>query len=143
MWRRREWRKLLNLIDRMPRDSHTRQAMALDEEHVEMVQTALETIGEDRDTAGGPLLSEWSLNAELLAQVIDALTVNTHATMAAAGAKTPKFKPVRRPQTAYERVQHRRRLAGHDRVVAMVKSATAKPQADPLASLSASEKGTR
>jgi len=104
-----------------------------------MVAEALAQRGGD-ESDSGPQVSEWSLQNELLATIVDAVTVNTGATVAAAGGKAPKFKPVARPSTEYERAEHRRRLAGHERITAMVKSARARPTPDATSDVSTIDK---
>lgn len=116
MWRQGRRRKLLNLIHHLPRASHFREAVSQDEKHVEMILSSRQH-AEQRDT--GPALSEYDSTVERLDQVIDLMQVQIATTAAAAGAKKlPKVTPQKRPASAYERVQHRQRVAGTKSIAA-------------------------
>jgi hypothetical protein len=115
LWRTRQWRKLLNLIDHLPRNSFFTAAVANDDEHVEQIIAARERAGSEE--ASGPSLSEYDGVLERLDALVDATNQNTAATIAAAGAKAPRIPPQQRPVTAFERVAHRRKSAKHQSVV--------------------------
>lgn len=116
LWRRRQWRKLLNLIDHLPRASFFTAAVANDDEHVEQIIAARERAGSEQGESG-PSLSEYDGVLERLDALVDATNQNTKATIAAAGAKPPQIPPQQRPETAFERVAHRRKTAKHQQTV--------------------------
>lgn len=53
LWREREWRLLLNLLDRLPHYSATAQAIAEDDEHVTLIAQAIDARGEEERPSGG------------------------------------------------------------------------------------------
>jgi hypothetical protein len=114
----RRWRRLLNLIDNMPRNSGYVQAMVEDEEYAEAVV--------DMDKRQEPAkprrhMAEWSVEVELLSSLLDRLGELISVSMVAAGAKkAPKVAPAPRPATAFERVRNRRRWQQHHSLVARV-----------------------
>jgi hypothetical protein len=63
---------------------------------------------------GGPRLRDYSPTVERLDKVIDGLQGVTAAIVASAGGKPPRFHPQPRPETAFESVLHRRKMARHD-----------------------------
>lgn len=113
LWRSRRWRRLLNLIDHLPRTSFYYAAVANDEEHVEQIVAARE--GHPQEDSG-PSLTEYDGTAERLDRIADLMQQNTAATIAAAGAKPPMFQPQARPTTAFEKVAHRRKAAKHQQL---------------------------
>lgn len=58
----------------------------------------------------GPRVSDWSQEAEMLAQAVDALRLVNANQVAIAGGK-PKFTAVVRPITALDRAKHEARMA--------------------------------
>lgn len=114
-WRARRWRRLLNLIDHLPRNSYYVEALADDEELAEMV---LESPHDDVPT--GPRMSQWSPEAGLLAEIVDRLAEVASAVVASAGGAPGTLKPYPRPRTAADRVQARRRRQRHDALVRRV-----------------------
>lgn len=118
LWRSRQWRKLLSLIDQLPGTSRLSEAIARDPEHVEQILEAQERAKAAGEAAPqGPRLVDYTPTVERLDQIIEALQSNTRAVLAAGGAKPnnlPKFVPQPRPVTAYDHVQHQRRLAQHE-----------------------------
>lgn len=126
LWRSRQWRKLLNLIDHLPRNSFFTAAVANDDEHVEQIIAARERAGSEQGESG-PSLSEYDGVLERLDALVDATNQNTAATIAAAGAKAPRIPPQKRPETAFERVAHRRKSAKHQQTVSRML-----PKKDPL-----------
>lgn len=106
----RRWRLLCNVVDHLPRHSAYGEAVAQDDE-----------LAAQRDeTASGvsfaPPLTEWSPQVELLAELVDVVSLIRSEVWALAGQKTtPKFRPMPRPQVAADRVeslqQQRRRQA--------------------------------
>jgi hypothetical protein len=109
-WRSRRWRRLLNLIDHLPRNSAYFQALSNDD-----LFAAQMLDQEDTAKAGAKrAMSEWSVEVELLSSLLDRVGELISVTLAAAGAKKPpKVTPAPRPATAVERVRNRRRWEKH------------------------------
>ena len=115
LWRKRKWRKLLNFIDHLPRNSFFMQAVSLDDEHVEMILASRQFAEQE---PSGPSMAIFSPEVERLDGIRNDLQANTIATLAAAGAKKlPRFTPRPVPETAFDRVAHRRRSAKHQQLV--------------------------
>lgn len=113
-WRGRRWRKLLNLIDHLPRDSAYVEAIANDDA---MADQLVEQVPE---TAPGPRLSDWSPEVEALYALVDRVTELIHLTAAVNGAKPGRMQPAPRPVTAFDRARIRRRVRKHRDLVARV-----------------------
>lgn len=114
-WRARRWRKLLNIIDHLPRNSSYVEAMAMDEE------LALEVLRRpEKKTPPRRRMSEWSAEVELLSTAVDRLSELIQAIAAGHGAKPTRLNPQPRPETAHERVKHRERVRKHNSIVARV-----------------------
>lgn len=114
-WRARRWRKLLNLIDGLPRDSAFMEALTSDDEWAAAVVDS-----PPREDLPARRMSEWSPELEMLTNLFDAVRDNTRAVVAAAGGKPSRVLPAPRPVTAIERARRRRRLEKHRSVVARV-----------------------
>lgn len=115
LWRARQWRLLLNLIDRLPRASHYQEAVVGDEEHVRMLVEASERSGQKPPT--GPRMSDWTPDHEVLVGILDAvraLTVTTVRMNLPKGKPGPKFEPSERPRTAFDKIRHQVKQARHD-----------------------------
>lgn len=113
MWRSRRWRKLLNLIDHLPRNSAYVEALANDEDLVEQM------LDRSDDAATGPTrrMSEYSADVELLSAISDRIAELIQVTVAVNGAKPQKIQYSPRPITAGERVRRRRRESKHRTLV--------------------------
>jgi hypothetical protein len=103
---------------------------------VAMIQEA--TKGKPQDTA--PPMSTWSPVVDMLARVLDSLNSGNLIAISAAGAKPPKFQPTPRPETAYRSIEHRERMAQHEKLVDRVKQAVPRSEVadrpqDPTASV--------
>lgn len=94
-------------------------AQADDEDFAEAVLALPESDRPDR----GPSLADWSPEVNLLAAAVDRLGENIAATIAAAGGKAPKIRPLPRPKTAFDRVRARRRWEAHGTLVSEVEEA--------------------
>lgn len=104
VWRGRiTARQVLNLIDRLPRDSHFVAALADDDELADQLA----------DDEGEPLppppLTEWSPVVDRLTTVVDLLGQLVAVTANAGGAKVKPPPPAPRPVTARHRAKQRRR----------------------------------
>ncbi len=104
-WRGRRWRKLLSLIDALPRNSHFYQALLDDE------QVAASILDAEDDSPGSPRrMAEWSYELEMLTNIFDRQGEQIAVAMAAAGVRKPaRPKPAPRPKTGVDRVRARRR----------------------------------
>lgn len=120
LWRRRHFRRLLNLIDHLPRNSHFAEAVANDEEHARLLA---EAIPASRGEEWRPPMSTWSPEVAMLADLIDAVNaLKAVVTMANSqkGARKPDLKPYPRPGTMLEKVRREQRRKAHEELVARV-----------------------
>lgn len=113
-WRARRWRKLLNIIDRLPRDSAYMEAIANDDAIADRI------VEMDAPAPTGPRLSDWSPEVEALYSLVDRVTELIHLTASAHGAKPSKPKYAPRPVTALDRARQRRKQRRHRELVARV-----------------------
>lgn len=115
-WRSRRWRRLLNIIDQLPRNSRYVEAMTQDE------QLALRMAGLPENPDPGPKrrMSDWSVPVELLTAILNRLGELTQAVAALGGAKPRKVPPAPVPQTALDRVRNRQRFDKHKALAARV-----------------------
>jgi hypothetical protein len=102
-WRSRRWRRLLNLIDRLPANSHLSDAMAQDED-AESSERVVR-------------FSEGSPERDALERVVDTLQIAVAAIVASAGQKPPAFRPGPRPVTEVDRLRERDRVVAHRALV--------------------------
>lgn len=112
-WKSRRWRRLINLIDHLPRDSFMHEAMADDELLAEHMLSS-----EPTEKPPVRRWSEYGVQVELLAGIYDRLAEVPNAIAAANGAKPRKIRPYPRPVTAMERVRDRRAKQKHRSLVA-------------------------
>lgn len=115
-WRSRRWRRLLNVIDRLPRDSAYVEALANDEELAE--QMLRRDRGEEKKAKRR--LSDWSPTVEVLTAILDRLGELTQAVAALGGAKPRKVPRAPYPVTAFDRVRNRNRSERHRSLVSRV-----------------------
>ncbi len=113
MWRARRWRFLLDVIERLPRDSAYLEAVADDEELAAAVIDHLGPPGKSVRRVG-----EWSVQVEVLSDIADLLTQLIHLTAAAHGAKPGRPARMPRPVTALDRLRRRQRMERHRTLVA-------------------------
>lgn len=109
LWRSRQWRKLLNLIDHLPRSSYFIEAVSVDEEWAK-AQTGDPKVRAER-------LSEWSPEVAMMANAFDRLGNLMAVMIAVAGGKPPTITPHPRPITASQRLERQRQDADHDALV--------------------------
>jgi hypothetical protein len=109
------WRRLLNLIDHLPRNSYYVEALADDEELAAM---ALDQPLDDMPS--GPRVSQWSPEADLLAVVADRLAELAATVVASVGGAPGTLRPLARPRTAGDRLRARRRRERHEVLVQRV-----------------------
>lgn len=117
LWRERRVRKTLNLLARLPRQSHYKAALASDDEVVALMP---ESLGDYR-----PPLTEWSPEVEHLAVIADAVRALPAVISASAGVKNgpavPKSLP--RPDTAWERLKAKRARNTQVRTLSAIRAA--------------------
>lgn len=94
-------RRLLNLIDHLPRTSAFSHAQSQDDELAEQAP--------ESDAEPGVPLTEWSPEVEALAVVVDRLADVANAVIASQGGKPTRVQPYPRPVTAFDRVRAKRR----------------------------------
>jgi hypothetical protein len=121
LWRSRQWRKLLNLIDHLPQDTWYHQMISEDIEHAMMILRAQKRAKERGDRVEppkGPQVKTWSPEVDALTRVLDAVNNVAYVTAKGAGSKSIKPpRPALRPQTAMERAKLRLRQEEHDILV--------------------------
>lgn len=121
MWRRRRWGDLLNLIDRLPRNSHFQAALAADEEYARQVAAVEAEHGSEAAREWRPPMETFSAEVEAAYHMANQLENLTSLVLGFMGGKAaPKF--VKGPKTAIEEFQTRtyveRRQKKHDALVA-------------------------
>lgn len=115
-WRSRRWRRLLNVIDNLPRESRYFEARVNDEQVIEAMLTAH---GETAPGKEPPTrrMSDWSAQVELLTVVVNRLGEVVQGIAVLGGAKPGKPLPAPQPTTAYESVRSRLRSRKHETLV--------------------------
>jgi hypothetical protein len=113
LWQQRRWRRLLNLIDALPRNSFFVEALADDDDLAEQLLRQPASGGR----AAAPM-SQFSLELEMATNTYDRLGELIQAVTAAAGAKPPKIVAYPRPRTATDRVRARHARTKHRSLVA-------------------------
>ncbi len=116
-WRQRRWRRLLSIIDQLPRNSRYCEAVAQDEQLAEVLLDE-----PDADVSPKPVrrLSEWSVPVELLTAILNRLGELTQAVAMLGGAKPRKIQPAPFPTSVMEKLRKRRREKQHRALVALV-----------------------
>lgn len=112
LWRNREWRELLNLIDRLPVHSQYHAAIANDEEYARLVVAAEiekeEREGPQAERIWRPALTRWTPAREGAAEVVDALRSLQYLLTiinSKEGSSVKPPEPAPRPETAFESVR--------------------------------------
>jgi hypothetical protein len=111
---------MLDLIDRLPRDTYYWQVITQDPEHAAMLVEAQER-AEKEGTAGpsAPPMSTWSPVVEAVTKLTDRVNALIYITRAANGAKGEKPpKPEMRPVTALPSIKARKRQEQHEKLAA-------------------------
>lgn len=105
---------MLNLIERLPRNSHYIEAVSDDDEVARAMAGLPERPPQRR-------LREWSVEVELLVAIAERLGVNIQSVLAAGGVKKPpRFDALPRPKTAMDRQRSAARHERHRSIVARV-----------------------
>lgn len=118
-WRSRRWRRLLNIIDHLPRHSAYVEAMANDEQLAEHLARQPEP---KQDNQSRRRMSDWSPDVELLTSILNRLGELVQAVAVLGGAKPRKVPPAPHPVTAMDRARNRRRFEKHRSLAARVLS---------------------
>jgi hypothetical protein len=122
MWRRRDWRRLLNRIDHLPRTSWYSMAVANDEEHAEALARA-QGVAKKDDGPYRPPMTYFSPEYEMLMNLVNEVRLLRGITVAVNTAKGKASSPemLQGPSTAYARVVRRvdkeRMQKQHNRLV--------------------------
>jgi hypothetical protein len=111
---------MLELIDRLPRDTYYWQVITQDPEHAEMLVEAQERAErEGKKMSAAPPMSTWSAEVEGLAAVGDKLSVIAHILKVVNGDKQSQPpKPALRPETAMPSIKRKHRQEQHDKLAA-------------------------
>jgi hypothetical protein len=120
LWRARDWRKLLNLIDHLPQNSHYYQALVNDEEHAEAV-ARWRSAHPDESKNVKPPWQSWSPEVDKLNAIENELRMLRSTLVGVNGGKL-KFEPAPRPGSAIEdaqkKVDYERKKRVHKSLVA-------------------------
>lgn len=138
MFRARQWRRLLNMIDHLPRNSWYTETMSNDEEHAKLLSEAMakrnsSEEGEAARGTGHPPMRVWTQESSMLAEILDGIRNLTYTLRAVNGDKTAKPPvPTPRPITALEvqarRARHNERQRRHETLVGRLLPHKAKPR---------------
>lgn len=125
LWQSRDWTKLLNLIDRLPRATWYNEAQANDEAHAARVAEHLANLPADEKASHPrPPLHVWDQQSAMMADMINSIRSVNYTLQAVNSdkgkAKPPEPYPV--PETALDRMQkvakNRVRKRKHDALAA-------------------------
>ena len=103
LWKERRWVRLLNLIDNLPQASRLTQAIMDDPVLAEQILDRADTNEE-----WAPPLSQYGLQEQYLAQIIDGINGLQALVSSVAGGKPDRPKPTPRPRTQLDVVRERR-----------------------------------
>jgi hypothetical protein len=109
---------MLNFIDNLPTNSKVAEAISQDVEHQRLARESLRAAGKELPKYSPPM-SQWSMEAALLADLIDAVNVVRQAVIVTSGDgknKPAAPKPVARPRNVSERVEFEARRAAHEKL---------------------------
>jgi hypothetical protein len=106
LWRSRQWRKLLNFIERLGRNTFFSEVMSKDEELAKRVLNRKKKIGEE-EPPPERRMAEFSADTELLTIVADRLGELIAVTAASRGGRMRPPKALPRPKTALQKMRDR------------------------------------
>jgi hypothetical protein len=112
LFRTKQWRKLLNLIDHLPRHSFFAEALLLDEE---LAEASIES-----EVAPVQRHSEWSADHEVLVAMFEQLQQLVHILLKVNGGKPGQFRPWPRPPSMADEARHHRLRMRHESLVRRV-----------------------
>lgn len=105
---------MLDLIDRLPRNTYYWQTVTQDPEHAEMLVEAQERAEHDGKTSSGPPMSLWSAEIEALTSIEDKIASLIYVTRAIGGDKQVQPpKPHPRPRSLIDSIKTKRRAKRH------------------------------
>lgn len=106
---------MLELIDRLPRDTYYWQVITQDPEHAEMLVQAQERAErEGKKMSAAPPMSTWSAEVEALTTISDKISVLSYTLRAVNGDKQAQQpKPSLRPETKLASIKARHRQEQH------------------------------
>jgi len=114
LWQSRQWRKLLNLVDHLPQNTHYYQALMNDEQYAKQVAKLKEDGKVDEKAP--PRWETWSNEREGLARVEDSVRQLGQTLAGAFGGKPGEFKPAPRPETAIGKAQRNLKAQNHKKL---------------------------
>lgn len=107
---------MLNLIDRLPQNTHYHHALMHDEEYAEFL-AKLKEAGEI-DSKAAPRWETWSSEREGLARVEDATRQLGNVMMGAFGGKPGELKPAPRPDSLIAKATAKVKSQSHKKLAA-------------------------
>jgi hypothetical protein len=112
MWRQRRWRKLLNILEQLPRTSAYAQALATDEQ---LARVLAELPENDRNQAPRwrRYHRDYSPEVEMLSALFDRLGELIRVTASMRGGRGGPPTQAPRPVTAVERARRRLAMENH------------------------------
>ncbi len=116
-WRRRRWRRLLNIIDQLPRESRLFEARINDDESVALAMENEAAAGERGPAEPVRRMADWSAQVELLTIAVNRLGELIQAVGMLGGAKPRPLPMAPHPTTAFERVRRRKLAKQHKSLV--------------------------
>ncbi len=112
-WRSRRWRRLLNLIDHLPRHSAYHESLVNDEK----LAALLVDIDGGQPAPPKRQMREFTPEVELLSVIADRLAELAQVVVASKGGKPHPVRPMPRPVTAAQRLRARKRKRTHQSLV--------------------------
>lgn len=125
LFRRRRWRKMLNMIDHLPYSSHYRQEMLNDEEFARAIMER--QAKQNAPTKGGVPVSEYTQEVDLLRTLIVAVRALQATVSSALGGTPGQIEPPPGPITLLKQMENDIRQAAHESLVARVLPKTPPP----------------
>lgn len=105
LYKERRWVRLLNLIDSLPQASRLTQAMMDDPEVAEQI---LDLTDSQTQEEWAPPLSQYGLQEQYLAQIVDGISTLAALVVSVGGGKPDRPKPTPRPRTQLDVIRERR-----------------------------------
>lgn len=129
LWQHRQWRRLLNLIDHLPRTTWTQSAMVNHPDYAERIAEAMarQRLALAEDDEPSTPLTEWTPEVSLLATLVDAvnaLRTTLIATNLDKGKQPPKIPSYPRPRTLVSSMVDKKERAlawaAHERIASQL-----------------------
>lgn len=109
---------MLALVDQFPRHSRYNEAVSLDKEAAEAYMQKLSEDEAEIPTESRPMMSDFTLEAEMMLDVVNELKVLNNTQVARGGGHPGKPKFLRGPATAFEEIKFKMRENEHAELVA-------------------------